>query len=251
MSKLKIVSISDNHSKFIPNKDMPEGDVLIHGGDHTMIGDPYHIAESLYWLKELKEDGVYKHIILIAGNHDFIFDPNPPRRTNGSFPIHTDPAYAEKMCKDYGLIYLNDSGTQIDGINFWGSPISPWFHAWAFNRNPGNDIKKHWDLIPSDTDVLITHGPPYGIMDEVYREVWNTTEGRPAKFVEHTGCKELLEVVKKIKPKLHVFGHIHEGSGTLKRYDTQFINASILDDNYFLANKPYIYIVEKELTSAG
>ena len=113
-------------------------------------------------------------------------------------------------------------------MKFWGSPWQPWFYDWAFNLNRGHDIKQKWDLIEHDVDVLITHGPPYGILDKTIHEQ------------THVGCEELKKCVLRLKPKLHVFGHIHEGYGTYRMGDTVFINACILNVHYQPVNKPII-----------
>lgn len=98
---------------------------------------------------------------------------------------------------------------------------------WAFNRDRGEEIKKHWDLIPNDTDVLITHGPPFGILDETV-------------YSKRTGCEELLLRVYHVQPKHHIFGHIHEDYGVLAKRETTFVNASVLDDRYELINDAVI-----------
>jgi Icc-related predicted phosphoesterase len=122
---------------------------------------------------------------------------------------------------------LNDSGITIEGIKFWGSPITPWFHDWAYNRF-GFEIKEHWDLIPSDTDILITHGPPFGVLDTVIR-------GN-----ENVGCEFLMNRIKEINPKIHAFGHIHEADGIWETPKTLFINASSLSVRYEYTNKPIV-----------
>ncbi len=101
----------------------------------------------------------------------------------------------------------------IDGVRFYGSPWQPWFYDWAFNLERGPEIRAKWDLIPEGIDVLITHGPPYGIGDLIARS-------------DNAGCQDLLEVVEKIKPKVHVFGHIHEDYGITSNGVTTYINAS-------------------------
>lgn len=131
-----------------------------------------------------------------------------------------------------GIIYLNDSGTTIDGIKVWGSPVTPWFFSWAFNKRRGEGIRKHWNLIPTDTDLLITHGPPYGILDAVINQ-------------RRTGCKDLLQKVQEVKPKVHVFGHIHESYGVQKTMGTQFINCCLLNESYELVNKPVTFEIAK------
>ena len=112
-------------------------------------------------------------------------------------------------------------------VKIYGSPWQPWFHDWAFNRLRGDQIQKHWDLIPENTDILITHGPPFGALDA-------TISGN------HVGCENLAEVIEKIRPKLHVFGHIHEGHGIVDRNGTVFVNASVLDFSYRYTWDPYV-----------
>lgn len=195
--------ISDTHD-FFPT--LEGGDVLIHAGDATMIGSEKQILRFLNWYQAQP----YKHKILIAGNHDFGFEKNS--------------IYAEE-CARKGIHYLNDSGIEIDGIRYWGSPVQPWFGNWAFNRDRGPDISQHWDLIPQGTDILITHGPPINILDE-------TQEG------DRVGCADLLRAVERVNPRYHIFGHVHEAYGQLTQGPTTFINASILNRKYVPANKP-------------
>jgi len=108
---------------------------------------------------------------------------------------------------------LNDSPFEYEGLKFWGSPISPTFFDWSFNRDRGPKIKRHWDMIPNDTDILITHGPPAGILDRNRKNV-------------NCGCDDLLEALARVNPKLHVFGHIHESYGIHDSSSTKFVNAS-------------------------
>lgn len=187
---------------------IPEGDCLIFCGDMSYRGDLSEISDFALFLKNLP----HRHKIVIAGNHDFSFEDERKDQ-------------AEGFIKSSGAIYLNDSGTQINKIKFWGSPIQPYFHNWAFNRERGEEIKKHWDLIPPDTDVLITHGPPKGILDKTKRD-------------EEVGCEELLKKVLEVNPKIHAFGHIHEGYGVFKQNKTIFINASNLNFRYQYTNPP-------------
>jgi Icc-related predicted phosphoesterase len=102
----------------------------------------------------------------------------------------------------------------IDGLKVYGSPITPTYHDWAFNVLPGSPIAEAWEKIPLDTDVLITHGPPKGILDKNSRD-------------ELLGCPELLRKVKEIKPKLHTFGHVHEGYGFVDIDGIRYVNAAI------------------------
>jgi Icc-related predicted phosphoesterase len=213
---VKIVAISDTHGKH-RNLVLPEGDILIHAGDVSSMGKESEIKDFLNWFS--KTDFTYK--IMIAGNHDFYFEK-----------IGDNAKVLEELIPA-NVIYLNDSVVEIENLGqktlrIWGSPIQPWFFNWAFNRNRGEDIKRHWDKIPQNTDMLITHGPAYGILDKTTRN-------------ESVGCEDLLEKVKEVKPIFHICGHIHEAYGYIKQSGTEFINASVLDENYNLRNKPIVF----------
>ncbi|EAY31437.1 metallophosphatase domain-containing protein [Microscilla marina] len=195
---MKIVCISDTHGKHSQIA-VPEGDLLIHAGDLSARGRPKEIRRFNNWLATLP----HRHKVVIAGNHDFLFEDEPHQ--------------AEALLTN--AIYLNDSGVTIEGVNIWGSPITPWFFDWAFNRARGADIRKHWDLIPENIDILVTHGPPKGVLDQ-------TAKG------EEVGCEELTEVIQDIRPRYHIFGHIHEARGRVEVNGTHYINASMLNLQY-------------------
>jgi Icc-related predicted phosphoesterase len=209
---MEITFISDTHWLIADETDkrdltdlLPGGPILVHAGDVSGRGTEREIRLFLKWFSELP----YTHKILISGNHDFFFEVAKPEEV-------------EAILAEYpGITYLNDSGVTIEGIKFWGSPVTPFFHNWAFNRWP-SEIKPHWDMIPEEVDVLITHGPPFGILDKTHYSK------------EHVGCPLLLEKIKKIKPKVHVFGHIHEARGIRTEDDTTFINASVVTLQYEL-----------------
>jgi Icc-related predicted phosphoesterase len=203
---LRIVCISDTHFGHQHFK-IPEGDILLHAGDLSKRGRVTEISAFNDWLGELP----HPHKIIIAGNHDFLFEK--------------EPVIAKSLITN--AIYLEDSGVEIKGLKFWGSPVSPWFFDWAFNRERGEDIRKHWEMIPSDTDVLITHGPPLGILDQTI-------------YGKSVGCEELLDIVQKIQPKIHLFGHIHEAYGTHKAGETLFVNASLMNVEYRPVNSPIV-----------
>lgn len=181
--------------------------MIIHAGDISKRGTQSEVVDFLDWYQSPQ----FKHKIFIAGNHDFFFEQNNAEMIHDIIPKE--------------IIYLNDSGIQIDGIRFWGSPVSPRFFDWAFNRDRGADIKAHWDLIPPKTDILITHGPPYNILDQTLRG-------------DIVGCEDLFEAVERTRPRVHVFGHIHEAYGEVEKSGTKFINASVLDVRYKLVNSP-------------
>jgi len=204
---MKIIFISDTHGQH-DKVLLKEGDILIHCGDFTRRGSVEDVNSFANFIRVQK----FKYKIVIAGNHDFSFEDH-----------RSDEV--EKVFKKNGIIYLNDSGFEIEGLKFWGSPVQPEFYDWAFNRKRGEEIRKHWELIPGDTDILITHGPPFSIMDR-------------CAHGERVGCEDLLEVVKKLKPKVHAFGHIHEDYGLKEIDGTYFINACNLDEGYKFKNLP-------------
>lgn len=206
---MKIVAISDTHCRH-KSLSLPKGDLLIHAGDISYKGSLSEVTDFLQWFSSLP----FAHKLFIAGNHDFYFE-------------RTAPATIQKAIPE-GVVYLADSGICINGIHIWGSPVTPWFYNWAFNRRRGVEINKHWALIPDNTNLLITHGPPFGILDSVV----NGT---------HAGDRELLQKIERIKPAVHVCGHIHEGYGRTKRGSTTFINASVLNEKYELVNAPVVF----------
>lgn len=194
-----ITTISDTHNQH-DAIDVGSGDLIIHAGDATSRGKEYEIQRFLMWYG--KQD--YECKIFVPGNHDFGFESYPQ-------------LYAD-MCDLYGVTLLNDSGHTYRGIKIWGSPVQPEFHGWAFNRS-ATAIAPHWAMIPDDTDILVTHGPPRGILDLAHGY-------NPA------GCPLLLKRVQEVKPKLHVFGHVHESRGMLRRDGTVYVNAACLDRRY-------------------
>lgn len=212
MLPLKIVAISDTHCRHRSIK-LPKGDVLVHAGDISSRGLKEEILDFLKWFSMQP----FGHKIFIAGNHDFYFEKN------------TQTAITSLLPK--GVHYLNDSGIDINGINFWGSPVTPFFHNWAFNRQRGPALRKHWSLVPPNTDVLITHGPPYGILDQVLN-------GR------NNGDKDLLQCLQRVQPQVHLFGHIHESYGKLHQGGIRFFNCCQLNESYELVNKPFVLDVK-------
>ena len=204
----RIVTISDTHSRHRKISTMPEGDILIHSGDATNRGGIDEIADFNQWLGELP----YKHKIFVAGNHDWLFERSPEFAPTLMSNAH----------------YLRDNFIVVEGLKIYGAPWQPRFFDWAFNLDRGAAIAQKWRMIPADIDVLITHGPPYGILDEVpYRH-------------EHVGCEELLPVVQRIKPRAHIFGHIHAGYGMVEQGGIKFVNASICNEAYQPVNAPIV-----------
>lgn len=206
---MRFVAISDTHGKHM-QLTLPEGDVIIHAGDVSMRGEQYEIEKFLNWFDGLD----YQHKIFIAGNHDFYFERTAEEEIQQLIPS--------------SIIYLNDSTVNIGSIKIWGSPISPWFFNWAFNRHRGTDIKKHWNLIPDDVNIVVTHGPVYKILDR-------TVTGKSV------GCEDLLQKLNEVQPAVHICGHIHEAYGSAKNEHTQFYNVSILNERYQVVNQPMVF----------
>ena len=211
-----ITSISDTHNRHrkIPKEWLPKTDWIMHSGDISGLGKIEEVEDFLDWFSNV---GEYKYRIFCAGNHDKLFETNP---------------YIAKSIIPKNVIYLEDSGIEIDKLKIWGSPVSPTFgYGWAFNRDRGEEIKKHWNIIPNDIDILLVHTPPYKI----------GTLGMLLNG-ENVGCEELTKKLSDLKNiKLLQTGHIHEGRGYFRFADGQlFINASLLNRSYDMVNKPYI-----------
>ena len=204
--------ISDTHGKHehltskAYNNILGSGDVLIHAGDCTNVGKVSEIKDFLDWFSNTD----YTHKIFIAGNHDFGFEL-----------VHDiAPEYKEK-----GVHYLFDSEVVIDGVKFYGSPWQPEFYDWAFNLPRGEKLAEKWSLIPGNTDILITHGPAYGMLDWV-----------PSN--QQVGCQDLFQRIMEVQPKIHVCGHIHCAYGQKYFNNVEFLNASVLNERYQHENKP-------------
>lgn len=215
---MKIVSISDSHNKHEQLLDIPNGDIIIFSGDMSGIGHYRDIKSFFDWFSKLP----HKHKVCIAGNHDYYFDLWHEKNPN-------QPPYNPKDVVPNNVIYLENESVEIEGLKVWGSPMTPYFFNWAFNL-VDEELETFWNQIPDDTDIIITHGPAYGYGDKVVRGGMNV------------GCKYLLKRIQDIKPKLHICGHIHEGYGLYKLEggNTIMVNASILDEDYRLVNKPII-----------
>ncbi len=204
----RIVCISDTHNRQ-ESFDVPEGDLLIHAGDLTGRGTEAEVEAAVEWLESLP----HRDKILIAGNHDFYFE-----REN---------ARARALVRE--AVYLQDSEITVQGLRIWGSPWQPWFGDWAFNLPRGQKLHEKWERIPEGIDILVTHGPPMGTLDR-------TVTG------ETVGCEELRDRLAAMAkpPRLHVFGHIHEGRGILKTERTTFVNASACDVGYRPVNRAVV-----------
>jgi Icc-related predicted phosphoesterase len=204
---MRIVCLSDTHLRHAGGPAIPDGDVLVHAGDFTKSGTLPEVAAFDAFLATLP----HPRKIVVAGNHDFLFQ-NDPGTARGALAHAT---------------YLEDSEVTIDGVRIWGAPWQPWFHDWAFNLARGDEIRARWDLIPAGIDILVTHGPPLGHGDALL-------DG------QRVGCADLLDAIRRVQPRYHVFGHIHEGYGQTQEGPTTCINASWCDLRYQARNAPVV-----------
>ena len=217
MKTIKLTIISDTHNKHkLLTGDLPGGSLLLHSGDISSMGYEHEIREFAKWYDGLN----YDHKVFIAGNHDWGFQNNVEK--------------VKGILTEYKTIdYIQDELMTVqegDGpeVKIWGSPWQPEFYNWAFNLpKNGEELKAKWDMIPEGIDILITHGPAWGILDDV--------EGNRNV---HLGCELLADRIKVVKPKIHVCGHIHSGYGYVFDGDTHYINASVLNEEYYYGNKP-------------
>lgn len=232
---LKFVTISDTHSlhkqiKAFQGENALGGDVIIHAGDATNRGEPNEVRDFLKWFGELD----FRYRIFIAGNHDFLFERNP--------------TLAKQLCEENGVILLNHESIVIEGIKIFGSPWTPYFFNWAFNA--GRSIAESalykkpliadlWKEIPSDTDILVTHGQPYLINDELC-----TIGGHPKGIF--VGDVDLRKKIEEVKPDIYIGGHIHSGYGEKHIDGVSYYNASICDESYYPGNAPLIFEYKKE-----
>jgi Icc-related predicted phosphoesterase len=206
---MRFVALSDTHG-WHEDVVVPEGDVLLFGGDMCGRGTVDEVRRFARFL----ESQPHPHKVVIAGNHDW--------------PFERTPKEAREALGD--LSYLQDESLEIGGVKIYGSPWQPEFFQWAFNLPRGRPLREIWSRIPEDTQVLITHGPPHGILDLTSRGV-------------AAGCEALRERVEELPElKAHVFGHIHEAHGSHELGNCKFYNASICDLYQRAAvNPPWVF----------
>ncbi|MHA2012794.1 MAG: metallophosphoesterase family protein [Candidatus Helarchaeota archaeon] len=207
---MKIVALSDTHGRHW-ELNIPKCDLFIFAGDAGLT-----TYQRVYDFKEWLDTIPAKYKIIVMGNHDEICEFE-----------------GKKVCKDFfdNAIYLENESVEIEGIKIWGSPFSKEFNGWSFMKYD-HELKEIWDLIPEDTDIVITHTCPFGILDQVG---W-----------KNQGSQTLLNRIKEIQPKIFIGGHLHEhGGNKYTDYKTDYYNVSILDDNYKLKFEPTIINYEK------
>lgn len=219
--------ISDLHGE---EPELEGGDILIVAGDLTATHKPQQFKQFFNWL--MVQD--YKYKVVIAGNHDSYLQESV---MYGQISMNLGGQFDQnENFNKYAYYYLCEAQVVIEGLKFFGTPWTKTFegiepNCMAFTMQTEKQLSDKWKIIPDDTDILITHCPPYGIFDEVLRR---------DHTLEYTGSMSLRnEVIERIKPKLHVFGHIHQHGGKkMNAITTQFVNASILDEYYDATNEP-------------
>lgn len=212
----KITFISDTHTRNGCLKDLPGGDIIIFSGD--CMGSGYKVKELSEFSKWFSKQN-YTYKVCIAGNHD-------------RYCENTSKDFVKEMFFDEnGIIYLQDELVEINGLKIYGTPYQPYFCNWAFNVNDSDRLKSIYKMIPDGVDILVTHCPPYGILDKSHiPRPWSGRTGE-----EPLGSKELLETINEMenKPKVCVFGHIHGDGGKMIEIDgVKYINASVCDEEY-------------------
>jgi Icc-related predicted phosphoesterase len=211
MKHLTILCISDTH-ELHRELDVPNGDILIHAGDCTMFSKSASaILDFNEWLGELP----HRRKILVPGNHEFFLEADPSRRRLIS-----------------NATVLINEGVEIAGLKIWGSPVTP-LYGGAFGLSSPVDRASLYAKIPGDVDILVTHGPPYGILD------------RSPGALHHAGCPQLLEAVTRLKPQVHIFGHVHGAHGTVSTADTLYVNAALLGPDGDLDASPIVLRLPK------
>jgi predicted phosphodiesterase len=223
--EVKICLISDTHTRH-NEVEVPECDILIHSGDYTSRGYRHEVEDFYKWLTKQNQVST---IVFIEGNHDIHADSkfNKETRADEWFQDLQDEYLSDR------IVRLCNTGVQTFGLNIWGSPITPDFYPefWGFNMTRGEKIARHWETIPDNTDILVTHGPPFAILDNTPRN-------------ELVGCSHLIWKINQINLKIHTFGHIHHSHGIKEVNKTTFVNAAQCNERNQIEYKPRLITLE-------
>ena len=213
---MRILHVSDSHT-YHEQLEIPSGiDMIIHSGDCSNNINPYfnenEVRQFIEWYKEVP----VKYKIYVAGNHDTSIEKR---------------LVTKKDFEEAGIIYLEDDVVEIEGLYIYGNPYTPKYGNWAFMKTP-EKLNRYWrEVRPIYADILVTHGPPKGILDKSYNR---------SREIDQCGDKNLLNMVKELTPFYHLFGHIHDvsdlmNSGTcrISGINTTFSNGTVVTDNKF------------------
>lgn len=233
-NSIRIVCFSDSHGfhKDLDVNSFFPADLLIFAGDLTMFGNPSEVQSFKDWFESIN----CPNKLLIPGNLDLTFDTNNLERFKSRILDNVDTNVKLETVKstflnDAKFIYAEHSTIEVLGLKIFASPYTPEFMDFAFQYKGAQDAKKIWSQIPSDIDILVTHGPPKGTCDQ-------TQSGF------HAGCDELYRRIQSIQPSLSVFGHIHEGHGHGKIGETLCCNVALVNPNRQIVHKPtYIDLI--------
>lgn len=218
----RFVLLSDTHNRHRHVEEahgLPDGDVLVHAGDFTRLGRAHEIEDFVSWFATRP----HQHKVCIAGNHDFGMQEDPHRWAT--------------TFRQRGIVYLADAAATVAGWRCYGSPWTPWFHDWAFNARPGDELARICAQVSDDVEILLVHGPPHGILDRV---------AEPGDREDpHVGSREMLARLSALRDlRLYVCGHIHEAHGQVERDGVLFVNASSLDRRYEPVHAPVVVDLE-------
>lgn len=194
---MRLVALADTHL-FHEGLEVPDGDVLVHAGDLLRAGSLDELARAAGWLRSLP----HRVKVVVAGNHELCLQKRPE----------------EARALLEGFVYLEDAAATVEGLVFYGSPWQPIFRVWAFGARRGPELAAKWARIPERVDVLVTHGPPFGYGDRA-------RPGHPGGEW-HVGCVDLLARVRVVRPRLHLFGHIHQDPGRWEEDGISFANVT-------------------------
>ncbi|KAK8839191.1 Metallophosphoesterase mpped2 [Tritrichomonas musculus] len=267
-NSIRVFCFSDTHGahKKIPKDWICPADIALFAGDFTGVGALRDTLSFIEFFKSLP----CKHKVMIAGNHEVTYDTENRedilfrylqfergdysklvkkyKKLNKDYiPTNSGKKYddnilnfiKQQIIDDEEIIYLEESTVNIEGLNIYGSPYSPFFYNWAFPTYPNEEKEKgglaasRWNKIPDDADIVLVHGPPLNILDLVEDDGSNA------------GDPFLAEKINQINPSLCVFGHIHEAYGAQKIKDTYYANVSTLNFNYEVKNKPLLFDLVK------
>jgi len=213
--KMKIVLISDTHGYEL--KDLPHGDLLVHCGDWSGGGAYVETFYFIKWMSSVKQNYTYG-VVCVPGNHDRF--------------VESAPDLTKVQFNDAGIKLLINENIEINGVKIFGTPYTPNFYNWTF-MGTDTQLTKHFEAMSADTDLVISHGPPYGILDYVGRDGGLSV-----------GSLALLYKIQEVKPKVVVFGHIHEGRGSTDQNGISYYNVSSVDEYYRPIHAPVVIDVD-------